>query len=72
MVNMKAVKSSQIHSIGFDPGSRALHVKFNSSPDSLYVYGGVPAALHNSMMKAPSVGKFFNSRVKGKFDFSKS
>lgn len=61
-MNMTPVESSQIHSVGYDPESKRLHVKFHSG--GTYEYHGVEPATHDGLMKADSVGKFFHANVR--------
>lgn len=62
------VSSSTIESVAHDPDTLKLEVKFKTG--STYHYHDVPADLHADMMASPSVGKFLNSEIKGKFDHS--
>jgi hypothetical protein len=63
----EAVKSTQIKSIGHD-GS-ALEVEFSNG--AVYRYPGVPAHIHQQMIGAESVGKFFGKHIKGAYPFTK-
>ncbi len=64
-MNRTAVSSTNIRSIGYDPKSQTLEVEFNSG--RLYQYTGVPEALFERFMKAPSKGKFFAQYVRDRF-----
>lgn len=57
------VKSSNVVAIGHD-GSE-LRVRFKGG--NLYAYEGVPASVFQAFLKAPSVGSFFATRVRGRF-----
>ena len=48
------VSSSNIASIGYDPGSETLEIEFTNG--SIYQYFNVPAGLHEQLMAAPSKG----------------
>jgi hypothetical protein len=63
------VKSSNIHSIAYDPESQELLVKFRSSagPGSTYAYSGVPPEVHRAFMSAPSHGIHFIDNIRGKY-----
>lgn len=69
-IPMTAVDSSQIAAIGHDPASNTLRVQFKGS-GSTYDYAGVPADVHQAFSKAPSLGKFLGTHIKGKYDFKK-
>jgi hypothetical protein len=55
--------STNVAQIGYDPETSELVVVFQKG--GRYVYAGVPAALAESVMSAPSVGSALNSDIKG-------
>jgi hypothetical protein len=61
-MDRKAVSSSEITSIGYDPITLVLEVEFKAGV--VYEYHGVPANVHSGLMSAPSHGKYFNQYVK--------
>jgi len=67
-IEMLPVESSQIHSIGHDPETSTLAIRFKShrdgSPTSLYHYRNVDAGLFSSMKGAKSVGSWFYQNLK--------
>ena len=65
--SMELVKSSNVHSVGYEPETKSLFVCFHGG--SLYQYHNVPLAIHAAMMNADSVGRFFNSMVKPNYKF---
>lgn len=65
-VALKPVKSSNVESVGFDPYTKTLAVKFNSG--KTYHYHGVPAEVHDGLHKSESIGKFISQHVVRKFD----
>ncbi len=62
---MTPVESGHIESIGHDPNTNTLTVKFKNG--AVYSHDDVPATVHAEFLAAPSPGTFFNSRVKGVF-----
>ena len=68
-MNMHPVTSSQLHSIGYDPETKTLAIKFKTG--GVYHYADVPESEHKAMMAAPSHGKHFYANIKGKFKFTK-
>jgi hypothetical protein len=58
VVNMIEVQSSNIHSIGYDDKKRELFVKFVGDGNRTYKYLKVPLVVWESMLRAPSKGKF--------------
>ena len=62
MVNLSPVKSSNIDAVGYDKDKKELHVSFKGS--GRYVFEGVPAEKHDSLIGAPSVGKYFSDNIR--------
>lgn len=67
------VKSSNIHSVGYTINTCDLHIRFHrkDAEPTHYHYRDVPNELHEQMMAAPSVGKYFAANIKGRFEFSR-
>jgi KTSC domain len=63
------VKSSNIASIGHDPASDTLHVKFLNGGH--YAYHGVDRTVYMRMHAAPSKGKFLHKWIKPKYRHTK-
>lgn len=66
---MKPVTSSNIHSIGYSPEARQLHIKFKSGGH--YSYDSVPKEEFEAMQAAPSVGGHFAHNFAGKYQHTK-
>ena len=62
---MPAVRSSAIASVDYDPGTRRLSVRFHET--GLYTYYGVPAPVYEAMLRASSVGRFFNDNIRDRY-----
>ena len=62
---MILIDSTSIHSVGYDNGNN-LYVKFKS--DRFYTYRNVPRSVYLGLLGAMSSGKYFNQKVKGKYD----
>ncbi len=60
------VKSSNLKSVGYDKEKKVLEVEFHSG--AVHQYSGVPANLHQRMMKASSIGGFFHTHIRNFFD----
>lgn len=76
VIAMNVVKSSQIHSIGYDPASQTLAVRFKDrttgGPTSLYHYSGVTPANFDALKGAESIGSHFYKHIKphtGRFPY---
>lgn len=69
MVELKEVNSSNISRVGYDETNGDLQVEFKSG--SKYVYHGVLKSVYESLLKAPSIGKFVNAEIKPHYFFEK-
>ena len=57
------VESSMIDSIGYE--KNVLEVRFRNG--GLYQYLDVPESVLGQLMNAPSKGRFFNQRIRGRY-----
>lgn len=58
----KAVRSTNVASVGYDPGSKVLEIEFKSG--GVYQYSGVPEKRYQSLMKASAIGSYFIREIK--------
>lgn len=65
----QSVESSNLRSVGYDEFLLVLEVEFKNG--AVYRYYGVPAEVHDELINAESVGKYFNANVKSKYNFLK-
>lgn len=63
------VFSSNIASIGYDPGSQTLEVEFQNG--SVYQYYNVPQGTYDKFITAPSKGKFLAYQIKDFFPYAR-
>ena len=63
------VESSNLRSVGYDEFLLVLEIEFKSG--AVYRYYGVPSEVHDELVNAESVGKYFNANVKSKYNFLK-
>lgn len=61
------VQSSNIRAVGWGDGT--LFVAFHHG--GVYRYSDVPESIYDSLRNAPSVGKYFNQEIKGRFHFDR-
>jgi hypothetical protein len=66
MVHMKEVRSSSVHSTGYDPITKTLSVRFKAG-SKVYHYQDVDQDTVDAMHRAESIGKFISGHVVGKF-----
>lgn len=68
MVDFKAVDSSNVEAIGYEPGDRGkgtLHIRFKDGGH--YAYDGVSPAHHKELIGAKSIGSHVYNHIVGKF-----
>lgn len=77
-MDMIAVKSKQLHSVGYDPATKTMRIRFadrkDGTPGPMYDYSNVGPDDHSALMAADSKGKHFGAHIKPhahKFPFSK-
>lgn len=63
------VDSSNIQSAGYDPDLKILQIRFNGG--GLFEYEDVPKKVFKKMIDAESVGKFFHTKIKPRYNFSR-
>jgi len=62
-----AVESTTLKAIAYDESLALLRLEFRSQ--AIYDYLGVPAAVHEAPLHAPSIGDCFNEMVRGRFPY---
>lgn len=65
----QAVESSELQSVGYELSTSVLEAEFRSG--EIYQYFDVPAQLVLELLKAESLGRYFNARIRSKFKFKK-
>jgi hypothetical protein len=69
MMEREPVSSSNLTSVGYDAESETLEVEFKNT--GVYQYFNVPPFMHERLMSADSVGKFFNAEIKNAYPCSR-
>ncbi len=64
-MTLQPVKSSNIESVGYDPASKTMQVKFRSG--STHQYSGIAPEVHAAFMGASSHGAYYAARVRGRY-----
>ena len=62
-----AVESTTLATVAYDARSQLLWLEFRSR--AVYCYFGVPPAVHQGLMAAPSKGTYFNRNIRGRFPY---
>jgi hypothetical protein len=68
-MNIIEVQSSNLESIGYDPETEILKIKFLNS--SVYEYKNVSQVIYDALMNAPSHGSYFNREIRNNFPYEK-
>ena len=58
------VESNQVKAIGYDSATETLAMQFKHGAGAIYHYPGVTKELHEALMAAESIGKFFGQHIK--------
>ena len=61
------VESTTLATVAYDEGRELLQLEFCSR--AVYLYFGVPAAVHQALLAAPSKGRYFNQTIRGRFSY---
>jgi KTSC domain len=61
-MNRIPVSSSNLASVGYDPGNQSLEVEFLHG--GIYRYSGVPSSVYDGLMAADSHGSYFDRYIK--------
>jgi KTSC domain len=66
-MHVTAVESSTLATVAYDETRELLQLEFRSR--AIYQYSGVSAAVHESLLRAPSKGSCFNRVVRGRYPY---
>ena len=66
-MRVTTVESTTLLTVSYDEARALLQLEFCSR--TLYQYFRVPAAVHQSLLAAPSKGRYFNQAIRGRFPY---
>jgi KTSC domain len=66
-MRVATVESSTLTTVAYDEAGELLQLEFCSR--AVYVYFGVPAAVHQALLGAPSKGRYFNQSIRGRYPY---
>ncbi len=66
-MNTTAVESTTLTTVAYDDARKLLQLEFRSR--AVYQYFGVPAPVHEALLRAPSKGSYFNRAIRGQFPY---
>lgn len=69
MMERYFVASSNVESIGYDPSSETLEVKFLNG--AIYQYYGVPQNMYDRLIQTASKGRFLHTYIKNAYPYSR-
>ncbi|HEY6373812.1 MAG TPA: KTSC domain-containing protein [Candidatus Sulfotelmatobacter sp.] len=61
------VESTTLATVTYDEAREQLQLEFCSR--AVYLYFGVPAAVHQALLAASSKGRYFNQTIRGRFSY---
>ena len=64
-----AVRSRDIAIVGYEPETSTLEIAFRIG--GVYRYSGVPVAIYQELLKAPSQGLYFDRHIKHQYPYQK-
>jgi hypothetical protein len=66
-MDVTVVASTTLSTIAYDGIRNLLQLEFRSR--AVYQYFGVPVAVHEALLDAPSKGSYFNLAIRGRYPF---
>lgn len=64
-MEMIRVSSSAISAVGYEPATRQMQIKF--AQGHTYTFCGVPAAVHDGLMRSGSKGSYYADHIKDRY-----
>jgi len=69
-MDVTVVVSTTLSTIGYDEILNLLQLEFRRQ--AVYQYFGVPVAVHEALLRAPSKGSYFNRAIRGRYPFARA
>jgi KTSC domain-containing protein len=66
-MRVATVESTTLATVGYDEAHELLQLEFCSR--AVYLYFGVPTAMYEALLGAPSKGRYFNGTIRGRYPF---
>ena len=67
-MNEMRMESTTLRAVAYDDGRGVLQLEFRTR--AIYHYYGVPAAVYEALLSAPSKGSYFNRVIRGRFPYA--
>ncbi len=66
-MRVATVASTTLATVAYDESQKLLQLEFCSQ--AVYLYFGVPSAVHQALLGAPSKGRYFNQTIRGRYPY---
>lgn len=66
-MRIATVESATLATVGYDEVQELLRLEFGSG--AVYLYFGVPVAVYEALLGAPSKGRYFNGAIRGRYPY---
>ena len=66
-MRVATVESTTLAAVAYDEARELLQLEFCSR--AVYRYFGVPPAVHEELLDAPSKGRYFNQTIRGRYPY---
>ena len=66
-MRVATVESTTLATVAYDETRKLLQLEFCSQ--AVYLYFGVPSAVHRALLSASSKGRYFNQTIRGRFPY---
>jgi len=66
-MHITVVVSTTLSTVAYDSMRNLLQLEFRSR--AVYLYFGIPAAVHEALLAAPSKGGYFNHTIRGRYAY---
>ena len=66
-MRIATVESATLATVGYDEAQELLQLEFGSGV--VHLYFGVPAAVYEALLGAPSKGRYFNGTIRGRYPY---
>ena len=66
-MRVATVESTTLATVGYDQAHQLLQLEFRSR--AVYQYFSVPSTVYESLLDAPSKGRYFNETIRGRYPY---
>jgi hypothetical protein len=66
-MRVATVESTTLATVAYDEARELLQLEFCSR--AVYLYSGVPPAVHQALLDSPSKGGYFNRIIRGRYPY---